>query len=39
LQAGDYRLLVDASQFSSGVYYYRLTSGEFSSVRQMVIRR
>lgn len=39
LQAGDYRLTVDASQLNSGVYYYRLTSGEFSSVRQMVIRR
>lgn len=39
LPAGDYQLTVDASRLSSGVYYYRLTSGEFSSVRPMVIRR
>ncbi|MCE7934725.1 MAG: T9SS C-terminal target domain-containing protein [Chlorobi bacterium CHB2] len=39
LRAGDYRLTVDASGLSSGTYFYRLTSGEFSSVRQMVIRR
>jgi polygalacturonase len=37
--AGDYSAIFDASKFSSGVYLYRLTAGNYSAVRKMVVIR
>jgi hypothetical protein len=35
--AGYYTITFDASKLSSGVYFYRLTSGGFSSVKRLVV--
>jgi hypothetical protein len=35
--AGEHRVSVDASNLSSGVYLYRLTSGTFTAVRKMAV--
>ena len=37
LQPGSYEADWDASQFSSGVYYYKLISGEYSETKKMVL--
>lgn len=37
LAAGDYTIAVDVTDIASGQYYYRLTSGPFSAIRQMQI--
>jgi subtilisin family serine protease len=37
LGAGTYKLEFDASEISSGVYFYRIETGEFSDVKKMVI--
>ena len=34
---GDFEVTFDASGFSSGVYYYRLTAGDYSSSRKMIL--
>jgi N-acetylmuramoyl-L-alanine amidase len=39
LQPGNYEVTFDATGLPSGVYYYRLTAGGFSSVRKMVLLR
>lgn len=36
-KAGFYTIDFNASQFSSGVYFYRLVSSDFSMVKKMVI--
>jgi hypothetical protein len=36
-QAGSYEVTFDASALSSGVYFYRLTSGSFSSTHKMTL--
>ncbi len=36
-QAGVYDVTFNASDLPSGVYYYRLTAGEFSDVRKMIL--
>lgn len=36
-EAGSYEIKFDASSLSSGVYYYKLTSGDFSEVKAMVL--
>ena len=36
-EAGSYKINFDASKLSSGIYYYRLNSGEFSSIKKMII--
>lgn len=34
---GVYKVTFDAANLSSGIYYYRLTSGNFSDVRKMIL--
>ena len=36
-QAGSYSVDFDASQLSSGVYFYRLESGAFSDIKRMIL--
>ena len=37
LQAGQYQIQFDASDLSSGVYYYRLSAGNYSEMRRMTL--
>ena len=37
LQPGTYEVNWEASQFSSGVYFYRLTAGDFSEMKRMLM--
>jgi len=37
LTPGTYELTFDGSNLASGIYYYKLVSGEFSSVRRMIL--
>ena len=37
LQPGTYEFDWDASNFASGVYYYKLTAGKYSQVKKMVL--
>jgi flagellar hook assembly protein FlgD len=37
LNQGTYELKWDASDYSSGVYYYRLTVGNFSDTKKMIL--
>lgn len=36
-QAGSHEVAFDASRFSSGVYFYRLTAGDFTAVGRMML--
>jgi hypothetical protein len=36
---GTYEVEFDASDLSSGVYFYQLTAGEFSQTKKMVLMR
>jgi hypothetical protein len=36
-QAGNYLANFDASNFSSGIYYYRISAGEFTDVKKMTL--
>ncbi len=38
-EAGYYEVSFDASQFTSGVYFYKLTVGSFTSVKKMLLLR
>ncbi len=35
--AGNYSIMFDASSLSSGVYFYKISAGEFSDVKRMVL--
>jgi hypothetical protein len=37
LQPGSYETAWDASNYSSGIYYYRLTAGDFSESKKMIL--
>jgi hypothetical protein len=37
LQAGTYQVSWNGSKYSSGVYFYRLTSGEFSDIKSLIL--
>jgi len=39
LPAGDQSVVFDAGRLSSGVYFYRLDTGDFSSVKKMVLMK
>jgi len=38
-RAGSYQVEWDASNFSSGIYYYQIKAGEFQAVRKMILLR
>jgi len=35
--AGNYQVQWDASDFASGVYYYKLKAGQFQQMKKMVL--
>jgi len=37
MPAGNHSVNFDASKLASGVYFYRLQSGSFSSTRKMIL--
>ena len=37
MEAGIYEFIWDASKFASGIYFYRLFAGDFSSIKKMVL--
>jgi len=37
--AGTYSVKFDASEFASGIYYYKLQAGEFVQTRKMVLAK
>lgn len=39
LQAGSYEVEFNASDHSSGIYYYKIISGEFSETRKMILTK
>ncbi len=36
-QAGSYSVDFNGAEFSSGVYFYKLTSGDFSDIKRMIL--
>jgi photosystem II stability/assembly factor-like uncharacterized protein/PKD repeat protein len=38
-QAGNYLLKFDASNFASGVYFYRINAGKFTEVKKMILSK
>jgi hypothetical protein len=37
--AGDYSVLFNADKLPSGIYYYTLTAGKYSSTKKMVLMK
>jgi hypothetical protein len=37
MEVGEHSAVFDASKFASGIYFYRLDAGEFSSVKKMIL--
>jgi hypothetical protein len=36
-EAGNYRIEFDATTYASGIYFYKLTTGNFSAMKKMVV--
>jgi hypothetical protein len=36
-KAGIYEVEFDAAGFTSGIYFYRLTAGDFTATRKMIV--
>ena len=36
-RSGNYEVKFDASQLTSGIYYYRITAGKFISTKKMIL--
>ena len=39
LSAGQYSATFDASELSSGIYFYRMTAGDFSEMKKMILMK
>ncbi|MCH8124312.1 MAG: T9SS type A sorting domain-containing protein, partial [Bacteroidetes bacterium] len=39
MPTGEHNVTIDATAFSTGLYFYSLTAGEFSQTRKMVVVR
>jgi hypothetical protein len=39
MNAGRYTATFDASRFASGMYVYRLSAGDFSAVKKMMLTK
>lgn len=37
LDQGSYKILFDASKYSSGVYFYKIAAGEFTEIKKMLL--
>ncbi|RMG29868.1 MAG: T9SS C-terminal target domain-containing protein, partial [Methanobacteriota archaeon] len=37
LNPGTYKVIVDGSNLASGIYFYRLTAGEYSAIKKMTL--
>jgi hypothetical protein len=35
--SGSYEVIFDASKLTSGIYFYKIQSGDFTSVRKMML--
>ena len=38
-QPGQYEVTLDVNNLSSGMYYYRITSGDWSETKQMIVKK
>jgi len=37
--AGNYELVFDAKELASGIYLYKIRTGEFSQIRKMILMK
>ncbi|MFH1040411.1 MAG: T9SS type A sorting domain-containing protein [bacterium] len=38
-QAGKHNVTFNAANFSSGIYFYKITSGNYSQIKKMILLR
>ena len=39
LEAGNYEVSINMSNYASGVYFYKITAGKFSDVKKMILTK